>query len=90
MHQPKASGKLSPYTENSPNARRSIAENIRGHKVIAVTGWRVVATVFILITYASSGTGKASCHKNHSAATAADYHITVGWNAVAKQLQSSN
>ena len=34
--------------------------------------------------YASSDTGYTSSCKNCSIATAADYHVTVGWNAIAK------
>ena len=45
MHQPKASGRLSPYNANSPNARISIAESNRENKVIFGTYWRVVVII---------------------------------------------
>ena len=48
MHQPKASGRLSPYSTTSSNNRISIAENNRGHKVIVRIGWRVVVTTCAL------------------------------------------
>ena len=50
--------------------------------MIVGTGWNI--TVPTLNAYVSSGTGNASCCKNYSVATAADHHITIGWNAVAK------
>ena len=34
MHQPKVGGKLNAYSATSQNARKSIAENNRKHKVI--------------------------------------------------------
>ena len=52
------------------------------NKVIVGIYWRVVVPT--LHAYVSSGAGNASYGKNHSAATAADYHITVGQNAIAK------
>ena len=50
--------------------------------MIVGTGWRVIALT--LHAYTSSGAGSVACCKNSSAATAANHHITVGWNAVAE------
>ena len=41
-------GRQSAYSATSRNARESIVESNRGHKVIVGTGWRVVITTFKL------------------------------------------
>ena len=48
MCQPKAGSRLSLYSATSSNARRSIGESNRGHKVIVGAGWRVVVTILAL------------------------------------------
>ena len=48
MCQPKAGGRLSASSATSRNARRSIAESNREHKVILGIGWRVGVTTFAL------------------------------------------
>ena len=83
MHQPKARGKLSPYSAINSNARISNTESTRRHKVIIGIGWRIAVPT--LHAYASSGAGNASCYKNHSAETKVDYYITFGQNAVDKE-----
>ena len=48
MYQPKISGRISLYSEISPNARRHITESTRGHGVIVRIGWRIVVPIFRL------------------------------------------
>ena len=48
MRQPKAGVRLSTYSATYQNARSSIAESNREHKVIVGVGWRVVVTTFVL------------------------------------------
>ena len=90
MHQPKTSVRLSPYDAISPNARRNITKITRGYKVIVRIGWRVVVSIFALncMYMQAASAGNASCCKNHSTATAADYQVTVGWNTVAKATEN--
>ena len=48
MHQPKAGGRLSPYSATSSKGKKSNAKSTSGHKVIVGTSWRVVVTIFVL------------------------------------------
>ena len=48
MRQPKAGGRLSPYSATSSNASISIAKINKGHIVIVKIGWRVIITPFVL------------------------------------------
>ena len=48
MHQLKTSGRLSPYSATSPNARRNITESTREQKVIVGVGWKVLVPIFVL------------------------------------------
>ena len=85
MHQLKAGVRLSPYSASNPNTRISTTENNRGHKVKDC--WNRLEGGFYdfciqLHAYASSGAGNTSYQKNYSTERVADYHVTVGWNAV--------
>ena len=82
MHQPKAVGRLSPYSLISFNARKSIIESTRGYKVTVETCWRVVVPT--LHACISNGAGNTSYCTNCSIATTVDYHVTIGQNAVTK------
>ena len=89
MGQPKAGGRLNPYSATSHNASRSIAESNLGHKVVSGTVWRIFITISHSIAYmCKQWYENASCHKHHPIAIAAGCCITVGKNTVAKATEN--
>ena len=86
VRQPKVGGRLSAYSASSQNARKSIAKSNREHKVIIGIGWMVVITTFTLNCMHMQAVVHViqTVAKTYSVATAMDFHVTIGGNAIYK------